>query len=328
MIVTGIVVTKASDESNNVQKEQLDIGELENGEILIETRFSSLNFKDTLALKKKSAVIRKYPMIPGIDLAGVVVATKSKIFQEGDMVFATGYGIGEKYFGGFADKSIIKEEFAIKVPSGLDLKSTMSIGTAGFTAMLAVDILENSNVRNLKGEILVTGSTGGVGLFSIYLLSKLGFSVVASSSKKNEFDFLKKIGASRTIDSSELAVDPKLLEGQKWIGAVDSLGGKTLANICASTYYGGVITACGNAESFSLQTSVAPLILRGISIIGVDSVYAPMHHRKKIWNKLATLVEPSFLNKIVHEITIDQVLEYAKNIQENKNVGRSVVKIN
>lgn len=308
--------------------ESLDESQLpEAGDVLVKVSHSTLNYKDGLAICNKSPVVRTWPMVAGIDGAGVVIGSNNQAFQEGDEVILNGFGVGETHWGCLAEKAKLKGEWLIHKPVGLTAEQCMAIGTAGYTAMLCVLALEKGGVTPEKGEILVTGASGGVGTVAISLLSKLGYKVVAASGKPEQAEFLKSLGASAVIDRAELSEKGKPLQKERWAGVVDSVGSFTLANACAQTQYGGTVAACGLAQGMDLPSSVAPFILRGVTLRGVDSVMAPLHVRKEAWARLATDLDLDKLKTLSKVITLEQAIEGASEIMAGTHTGRMVVKI-
>lgn len=299
----------------------------EAGDVLVKISHSTLNYKDGLAICNKSPVVRTWPMVAGIDGAGVVIGSNNQAFQEGDEVILNGFGVGETHWGCLAEKAKLKGEWLIHKPAGLSAEQCMAIGTAGYTAMLCVLALEKGGVTPQKGEILVTGASGGVGTVAISLLSNLGYKVVAASGKPEQAEFLKSLGASAVIDRAELAEKGKPLQKERWAGVVDSVGSHTLANACAQTQYGGTVAACGLAQGMDLPSSVAPFILRGVTLRGVDSVMAPLHVRKEAWARLATDLDLNKLKTLSKVIGLDQAIEAAGEIMAGTHTGRMVVKI-
>ncbi|MAX27083.1 MAG: oxidoreductase [Phycisphaeraceae bacterium] len=322
----AILITNNEDQYQasleNVGQEQLP-----DGDVTVNVQWSGYNFKDGLALTGKAPVVRRFPMVPGIDLAGVVEVSEDSRYQPGDHVFLNGWGVGEKHWGGYAEKCRVKADWLLTLPAGMTLKQTMAIGTAGYTAMLCVLALEKNNVTPDKGEILVTGATGGVGSIAIALLSKLGYDVVAVTGQAENHDYLKTLGASEILHRDEFASQGKPLAKERWAGAVDVVGSHTLANICASTRYGGTVTACGLAGGMELPATVAPFILRGVTLVGIDSVMCPMSQRQAAWHRLATDLDLEKLEMMTHQIQLDHVIDFAKNGLSNQQPGKTVVQV-
>ena len=299
------------------------------GEVTIKVKYSSVNYKDGLATMANGGVVRNYPMIPGIDLAGIVVQSSHAKFKEGDEVIITGYDLGVNYFGGYSEYARVPAEWVVPLPKGLSLKEAMAIGTAGFTAALSVYRLEENHVSKEQGPILVTGATGGVGSSAVSMLSKLGYSVTASSRKQTEHEFLRKIGATDIISPEELT-NPKnrpLLK-QKWAAAVDPVAGDFLPVILASVQYGGSVAVSGLTAGSKFSSTVLPFILRGVNLLGIDSVFCPMETRLSIWERLAGEMKSDYLlDSIANEITMDELPGTLDSILLGKVKGRTIVKI-
>ena len=302
--------------------------DLPDGEVLIRVLYSSLNYKDALSAAGNKGVTRSYPHTPGIDAAGLVVSSEVAEFSEGDEVIITGYDLGMNTSGGFGEYIRVPSEWVVKLPSGLNVRDSMILGTAGVTAALCIEKLLNVGIQNESGEILVTGATGGVGIISVAILSKLGFSVVASTGKISENQFLESIGASRIIDRKELSEpSSRPLVKEKWIGAVDVVGGATLVNVLKSLEYGASVAACGLVESPSLEATVLPFILRGINLLGVDSVEQPRGVKQGVWDKLANDWRIKDLNSICTEISFDGLQDNLDKILAGKATGRILLKL-
>ncbi|TMP06121.1 alcohol dehydrogenase [Pseudoalteromonas sp. S3178] len=322
--IKAVVINK--DENNySATLTTIENSDLPKENVSIDVLYSTLNYKDGLAITGKGPVVRSFPMVPGIDLVGSVTESTSDEFKSGDNVILNGFGVGEKHWGGLAQKAALNSDWLIPLPDAISPKQAMQIGTAGYTAMLSVIALEKQGITPSSGEVLVTGANGGVGSFAIYLLNQLGFNVTAATGRLDQSDYLKELGASQVIDRNELSNPGKPLQKERFAGAIDSVGSHTLANICASLKYGGVVTACGLAQGMDLPASVAPFILRGVSLIGIDSVMRPKADRVEAWNKLATLVKADYLDKISSEITLDQVIDNAELLMQGKIRGRVVV---
>ena len=321
--VKAIVITK--DENYAAALSEVQQSDLPDQNVQLDVLYSTLNYKDGLAITGKGPVVRSFPMVPGIDLVGKVSETSTDEFTVGDNVILNGFGVGEKHWGGLAQKASLNSDWLIPLPAALSPKQAMQIGTAGYTAMLSVIALEKQGITPSDGEILVTGANGGVGSFAIYLLNQLGYNVTAATGRMEQSDYLKELGASQIISRDELSNPGKPLQKERFAGAIDSVGSYTLANICASLKYGGVVTACGLAQGMDLPASVAPFILRGVSLIGIDSVMRPKKDRVEAWGRLASLVKADYLDKISTEITLEQVIENAEQLMEGKIRGRVVV---
>ena len=306
----------------------LEDSTLPEGDVTVRVEYSTLNYKDALAITGKMPVVRKYPMVPGIDFAATVEASTHPRWKAGDKVILNGWGVGEAHWGGLAQRARVKGDWLIALPKGLSAWQAMSIGTAGYTAMLCVIALEMRGVQPGQGDILVTGANGGVGSFAISLLAKLGYRVIASTGRTAEADYLKKLGASDIIDRAELSTPGKPLGKERWVGAIDSVGSHTLANVCAQTKYGGTVAACGLAQGMDFPGSVAPFILRGVTLAGVDSVMAPLARREAAWSRLAQLVSDDSLKSIAHEVSLAEALALAPTLIAGGVRGRVVVDVN
>lgn len=322
----GLLITQ-EDKKSAVSIVDLSEDQLPEGDVLIEVHYSTLNYKDGLAITGKSPVVRSFPMVPGIDLVGKVLQSDSNRFSVGDLVVLNGFGVGEVHWGGLAEKARLKSDWLIPLPKGIDAKQSMVIGTAGYTAMLSVLALEKQGVTPDSGEILVTGANGGVGSFAIRLLNRLGYRVVASTGRMEEGAYLKSLGASDIIDRKTLSEPGKPLQKERWAGVIDCVGSYTLANACASTKYGGVVTACGLAQGLDFPASVAPFILRGVKLIGIDSVMRPLADRIEAWQRLSELLQPTDYDNISEEIALQDVVETAYKLLDGKVRGRVVVNI-
>ena len=322
--IKAIVINK-EDNNYSASLSTIEHSDLPNENVSIDVLFSTLNYKDGLAITGKGPVVRSFPMVPGIDLVGTVTNSTSDEFKSGDNVILNGFGVGEKHWGGLAQKAALNSDWLIPLPAGISPKQAMQIGTAGYTAMLSVIALEKQGITPESGEILVTGANGGVGSFAIYLLNQLGFNVTAATGRLDQSEYLKELGAKHVIDRNELSNPGKPLQKERFAAAIDSVGSHTLANICASLKYGGVVTACGLAQGMDLPGSVAPFILRGISLMGIDSVMRPKVDRIEAWERLAKLVSADYLDKISTEISLEHVIDNAEQLMEGKIRGRVVV---
>jgi len=307
---------------------ELDDAQLPEGEVTVRVEYSTLNYKDALAITGKGPVVRRFPMVPGIDLAGTVEASDSASFKPGDRVLLNGWGVGEGHWGGLAQKARLKADWLIPLPEAFSTQQAMAIGTAGYTAMLSVMALERHGLTPASGAVLVTGANGGVGSFSIALLAALGYEVMASTGRPEEADYLKRLGASDVIDRADLAEAGKPLAKERWAGAIDSAGSHTLANVCAGTRYGGVVAACGLAQGMDFPSTVAPFILRGVTLAGIDSVMRPREDRLAAWTRLAETLDTAILDEIAHEIGLGEAIETAAQLIEGKVRGRIVVDVN
>lgn len=323
----AIVINK-NDDGLSVSRETRPATDLPEGDVLVAVEWSTINYKDGLALSGKAPIARSFPMVAGIDLAGTVVESSDDRFAAGDKVLLNGYGMSETRWGGYTTLARVPAEPLIKLPNGISARQAMAVGTAGYTAMLCVLALEDNGVTPQSGPILVTGAAGGVGSVAIALLSKLGYTVIASTGRASEADYLKGLGASEIIERSELDGDGRPLGKERWAGAVDSVGSKTLANVIASTNYGGTVAACGLAQGGDLPSSVMPFILRGVTLAGVDSVMAAREKRERAWARLATDLDLAKLDAMTSEIAFDDLMETAPTILAGTIRGRTVVNIN
>lgn len=324
-LFNAIVINKSDDTPYSANFNSIDTHSLPDNDVNINVLYSTLNYKDGLAITGKGPVVRSFPMVPGIDLVGEVSSCKTGEFQPGDTVILNGFGVGEKHWGGLAQKACLNADWLIPMPAGLTAKQTMQIGTAGYTAMLSVIALEKQGITPESGDILVTGANGGVGSFAIYLLNKLGFNVVAVTGRPEQSDYLTKLGAKQIIHRDEFSSPGKPLAKERFAAAIDSVGSHTLANICASLKYGGVVTACGLAQGMDLPASVAPFILRGVSLIGIDSVMRPKADRIEAWDRLSSLVNAEYLDTISNEISLNEVIKSAGELMTGNVRGRIVV---
>lgn len=307
---------------------QIDEDNLSQGNVLVKVLYSTLNYKDALAITGKAPVIRSFPMIPGIDFSGIVEHSESNEFKVGDKVLLNGFGVGEKHMGGLAQKAKVNSDWLIPLPESISPLQAMSIGTAGYTAMLCILALEKNGITPKDGKVLVTGATGGVGSFAVKLLSLMGYSVVASTGSSEQHDYLTNLGATEIIDRAELSAPGKPLMKVQWAAAIDSVGSHTLANVCASIKYGGAVAACGLAQGMDLPASVAPFILRGVSLLGIDSVMRPRADRIAAWKKLAELLPATEMQSIAEVISLEQSIEAASKLLNGDITGRVVVDVN
>jgi acrylyl-CoA reductase (NADPH) len=322
----AIRIDKA-DKGTTAALSQFDEAELMDGDVTVRVEWSTLNYKDGLAITGKAPVVRRFPMIAGIDFAGTVEQSSHPRWKAGDKVICTGWGMGETHLGAYAEKARVKGDWLVPLPQAMAAREAMAIGTAGFTAMLAVIALEKHGLSPGSGPVVVTGAAGGVGSVATAVLSKLGYHVIASTGRASEAGYLKSLGAAEVIDRNELSGPPKPLAKERWAGGVDSVGSTTLANLLSMTGYGGAIAACGLAAGMDLPSSVAPFILRGVCLLGIDSVMCPLAPRKAAWERLASDLDRAKLAEITHEITVDQVIGAAPQILAGQVRGRIVVKI-
>lgn len=322
----GILINK--DETGyRAQYQDIDAAVLPAGDVMVRVEWSTLNYKDGLAITGKSPVVRRFPMVPGIDFAGTVVESSHAAWQAGDAVILNGWGVGETHCGGLAGLARVKGEWLVALPQKFSTRQAMAIGTAGYTAMLCVLALEKHGITPADGEILVTGANGGVGSVAIALLAKLGYTVVASTGRPAEADYLNSLGAAEIIDRNELAAPGKPLGRERWAGVVDAVGSHTLANACATTKYRGAVAACGLAGGMDFPASVAPFILRGVTLYGIDSVMAPLAVRQEAWQRLERDLEVAKLDAITHEIPLSGAIAVAGDLLEGKVRGRVVVDV-
>lgn len=306
---------------------QFDEAELMEGDVTVAVEYSTLNYKDGLAVTGKAPVVRRFPMIAGIDFAGTVQQSSHPQWKAGDKVICTGWGMGETHLGSYAEKARVKGDWLVRLPEGMSTRDAMAIGTAGFTAMLAVLALEKHGLTPKDGPIIVTGAAGGVGSVATAVLSKLGHHVIASTGRMAEADYLKGLGAAEVIDRAELSGPAKPLAKERWAGGIDSVGSTTLANLLSMTKYRGAIAACGLAAGMDLPSSVAPFILRGVCLLGIDSVMCPIELRRTAWSRLASDLDHGKLAEITHEISLDEVIGAGAKILAGQVRGRIVVKI-
>jgi acrylyl-CoA reductase (NADPH) len=327
MSFNALIIDK-NDNGIQANYQQINESQLPDGNVQVDIDYSTLNYKDALAITGKVPVIRKYPMIAGIDLAGTVSASTHPKWQTGDKIILNGWGVGEAHWGGLAQKASLNGDWLIALPTQFNTYQAMAIGTAGYTAMLCVMALEDHGITPTDGEILVTGANGGVGSISIAILAKLGFEVVASTGRPEEMEYLTALGAASCINRNELSEAGKPLAKERWAGVIDCVGSHTLANACASTKYGGTIAACGLAQGMDFPATVAPFILRGITLAGIDSVNAPLEKREKAWQRLAETLDPDLLDTVVTKIALSDAIEKAEELLQGKIRGRVVVDVN
>jgi acrylyl-CoA reductase (NADPH) len=322
----AIRIDKA-EKGTTVALTQFDSAELMDGDVTVRVEWSTLNYKDGLAVTGKAPVVRRFPMIAGVDLAGTVEQSSHPQWKAGDKVICNGWGMGETHLGAYAEMARVKGDWLVRLPEGMSARDAMAIGTAGYTAMLSVLALEKHGLMPKDGPIVVTGAAGGVGSVASAVLSKLGYHVIASTGRMSEAGYLKDIGAAEVIDRAELSGPAKPLAKERWAGGIDSVGSTTLANVLSMMKYRGAVAACGLAAGMDLPSSVAPFILRGVSLLGIDSVMCPIELRKTAWGRLATDLDRTKLTEITHEIGLDQVVEAGAKILAGQVRGRIVVKI-
>lgn len=323
----GILINK-DDAGYRAAIAEIDEAQLPEGDVTVSVAWSTLNYKDGLAITGKSPVVRRFPMVPGIDFAGTVTASSHPEWKAGDHVILNGWGVGETHWGGLAQMARVKGDWLVPLPKAFSARQAMAIGTAGYTAMLCVRALEKHGIKPADGEILVTGANGGVGSVAIALLSKLGYTVVASTGRASEEPHLKALGATAIIDRNELSAPGKPIGKERWAGVVDAVGSHTLANACATTKYRGAVAACGLAQGMDFPATVAPFILRGVTLYGIDSVMAPKTVRLAAWERLARDLEISKLDEITREIGLAEALAAGADLLDGKVRGRVVVDVN
>jgi acrylyl-CoA reductase (NADPH) len=306
---------------------QLSDDDLMDGDVTVKVEYSTLNYKDGLALTGKSPVVRTFPLTPGIDFAGSVISSDHNDFKAGDKVILNGFGMGEVHSGGYAQKARVKGDWLVQLPSGINTRQAMAVGTAGYTAMLCVMALENHGIKPEDGDILVTGASGGVGSVAVAILNKLGYRVVATTGRMEEKGYLAKLGAADVLDRADFAAKARPLYKELWAGAIDVAGGNTLANVLSQIKYGGAVAACGLAESMDLPTSVAPFILRGITLYGVDSVMASLQKRGQAWGRLAQDLDLELLEELSFDLDFAELPQAAEDILAGKIRGRAIIKI-
>jgi acrylyl-CoA reductase (NADPH) len=321
------IVVEKSEGGQKVGLADFDEANLMDGDVTVRVEWSTVNYKDGLALTGKAPVVRRFPMIPGIDFAGTVESSSHPQWKPGDRVILNGWGAGETHLGGYAEKARVKGDWLVPLPARNSARGAMAIGTAGYTAMLAVMALERHGVTPRQGAVIVTGAAGGVGSVAVSLLAKLGFAVIASTGRPAEADYLKSLGAHEIIERKELAGASRPLGPERWAGGIDTVGSTTLASVLSMTRYGGAIAACGLAGGMDLPTTVAPFILRGVSLIGIDSVMCPLERRREAWKRLASDIDAGKLAAMTSEIDLAGVMEAGRRIVEGGVRGRIVVKI-
>lgn len=322
----GILITK-DESAYKAVFQAIDESVLPEGDVTVKVEWSTLNYKDGLAITGKSPVVRRFPLVPGIDFAGTVSESTNPAWKAGDQVILNGWGVGETRCGGLAELARVKGEWLVALPAAFTARQAMAIGTAGYTAMLCVLALEKHGIQPADGEILVTGANGGVGSVAIALLAQQGYSVVASTGRLTETEYLKSLGASAVIDRNELSAPGKPIGKERWAGVIDTVGSHTLVNACATTKYCGAVAACGLAGGMDFPATVAPFILRGIALYGIDSVMAPLGVRQEAWARLARDLDVTKLDVITSEIALSEAIEVAASLLESKVRGRVVVDV-
>ena len=326
-IFKALYLAKSGDEFS-ARVTQVDEKDLPEGDVTLRVEYSTLNYKDALAITNASPIVRKWPMVAGIDGAGTVEESRHPLWKAGDKVILNGWGVGESHWGGLAQTARLKGDWLVRLPAGMTTRQAMAIGTAGYTAALSVMDLERLGATPQRGEALVTGATGGVGSIAVALLAKRGYRVVASTGKTSEVDYLRALGAAEIIDRNSLSEPGKPMQKERWGAVIDSVGSHTLANACAQTASEGVVAACGLAQGMDFPVTVAPFILRGVTLRGINSVYALREHREAAWGLLSRELEPALLESMVTEIGLAEAIERAPDVLAGKIRGRLVVDVN
>lgn len=321
----ALLLSKAEGFSAAIQS--VDEAQLPAGDVTVSVEWSTLNYKDGLAITNRAPVVRQWPMVAGIDGAGTVLESSHPDWRPGEQFILNGWGVGESHWGCLAEKARLKGDWLVKLPAGLSTRQAMAIGTAGYTAMLCLLALEQHGIGPSAGEVLVTGATGGVGSVAVALLGQLGYSVVAATGKTGQADYLKQLGASSVIDRAELATPGKPLQKERWAGVIDAVGSHTLVNALAQTRYGGAVAACGLAQGMDLPGTVAPFILRGITLLGIDSVMAPLPQRRMAWDRLARDLDPALLEQMLEEVPLAGAIAKAQALMAGQVRGRIVVRL-
>jgi acrylyl-CoA reductase (NADPH) len=322
------ILIEKSDDGQTVSKTTVGADQLPEGDVLVEVAYSTLNYKDALAITGTSPIVRSYPMVPGVDYSGIVAESSHPDFKAGDRVVLNGWGVGEKHWGGLAQQARVSGDWLVPVPDGISLRQAMAIGTAGYTAMLAVLALENGGITPDRGEIVVSGAAGGVGSVATALLAARGYDVAAVTGRPSEADYLESLGAGSIVDRAELSEKGRPLAKERWAGGIDVAGSHVLANILAATKYRGIVAACGLAAGMDLPSTVAPFILRGVSLVGIDSVMCPKPERMVAWQRLANDLDLGKLDAMTTEVPLGKVIDTAPDFLEGKVRGRIVVPIN
>lgn len=322
------ILVRKDEQGYRAECTQVSDDQLPAGNVTVKVDFSTLNYKDGLAITGKAPVVRSFPIVPGIDFAGTVQESQHPDFKTGDRVVLNGWGVGEQHWGGLSQKARVNGDWLIPLPSHLTTRQAMGIGTAGYTAMLCVMALQRHGVRPESGDVLVTGASGGVGSFSIVLLKKLGFRVIAATGKPADAGYLKELGADEILERAVLSNPGKPLQKERWAAAIDSVGSHTLANVCAATRADGAVAACGNAQGLDFPASVAPFILRGVSLLGINSVTRPKSDRLEAWKQLAALLDTSVFDRVTRVIGLRDAVDEAAMLLEGKLRGRVIVDVN
>ena len=323
----AILISRDAEKKQSVAVTELTEADLMEGDVTVAIEATTINYKDGLAITGKAPVVRRFPLVPGIDFAGTVISSSHPDWKPGDKVILNGWGTGETHHGAFAEKSRVKGDWLVPLPKGMSVRDAMAIGTAGYTAMLSVMALERHGITPDRGPVVVTGAAGGVGSVAIAILSKLGFHVIASTGRVSESPYLTGLGAAEIIAREELSGPAKPLARERWAGGVDAVGSHTLANVLSMTSYGGAIAACGLAGGMDLPSSVAPFILRGVSLLGIDSVMAPKEIRLEAWRRIATDLDRGKLSALTTTVGFDGIIGAARDIVDGKIRGRVVVEM-
>jgi len=324
----SILIDKDDADGYRAALQQMDEAQLPDGDVTVRVLYSTLNYKDALAITGRGPVVRRFPMVPGIDFAGVIEQSDSARHRVGDLVVLNGWGVGETHWGGLAQKARVNGDWLVPLPNGISPRHAMAIGTAGYTAMLCIMALQEHGVTPDKGSIVVTGAAGGVGSIAIALLSKLGYTVEAVTGRAQEATFLKSLGAAEILSRDEFTAPGKPLVRERWAGAIDVVGSRVLANVCAGMRYGGVVAACGLAGGMDFPATVAPFILRGVTLAGIDSVMCPYERRVEAWRQLAEHLDLAKLDQLTEEISLADALRVAPALLEGKVRGRVVIDVN
>ncbi len=322
----GLLIEKNGDKQV-IDLKQFEESDLPSGDVLVQVEYSTINYKDALAVTGASPIAKIYPLVPGVDFAGTVLSSETPEYSTGEKVVLNGWGVGEKHWGGLAEKARVKSDWLVHLPDGFDTKQAMAIGTAGYTAMLCVMALEEQGVKAEDGEIIVSGASGGVGSVAVSVLAKLGYEVVALTGKAHEHDYLKELGASEVLDRSLFSEPGRPLNKERFAGAVDCVGSTTLANICASMKYGGIVTACGLAGGFDFPATVMPFILRGVTLVGIESVMCPKPKRLEAWRRLSEDLNIDHLTKMGSEIGLSEVIPTSASLLKGVIKGRLIVDV-
>ena len=323
----AVLISRDEDKKQSVEMTELGLDDLMEGDVVVAVEASTVNYKDGLAITGASPVVRRWPMIPGVDLAGRVLTSDHPDWKPGDKVILNGWGCGETHYGAYAERARLKGDWLVPLPDVFTAEQAMGIGTAGYTAMLSVLALEEAGMTPDKGPAIVTGASGGVGSFAVALLAAKGWHVIAATGRTSESDYLKGLGAAEIMDRAELSEKGKPLAKERWAAGIDSVGSHTLANVLSGTSYGGAIAACGLAQGADLPTTVMPFILRGVSLLGIDSVMAPRERRLEAWQRLASDLDPKVIETIAMTVPFDEVIENARRILDGSIRGRIVVKM-